>query len=104
MTKRKNDTGLNTDNGVQSNPDPFAPGPNLYAPEPDVSDDELGTASDGEDKSEDTSEHKEYMVHRDGTVINGELLNQGDYVTLHPDVAKAHTDADVRLTEVKSAA
>lgn len=67
-------------------------GVNPFAPEPDMSDDELGNGSD---------DHKEYMVHRDGTVINGELLNQGDYVTLHPDVAKRHTDADVRLTEVK---
>lgn len=51
-----------------------------------------------------TDGHKEYMVHRDGTVINGELLNEGDVVTLHPDVARVHTDADVRLTEVKQSA
>lgn len=44
--------------------------------------------------------HKEYTVHRDGTVINGELLNQGDVVTLHPDDAAVLMNADVRLTEV----
>lgn len=90
MAKKKNDLDLYSNDGLNVNP---------YAPEPDMSDDELGVSSDKKSDG-----HKEYMVHRDGTVINGELLNQGDYVTLHPDVAKAHTDADVRLTEVKPAA
>lgn len=47
--------------------------------------------------------HKEYTVQRDGTTINGELLNQGDVVTLHPDDAAVLMNADVRLTEVPQA-
>lgn len=52
----------------------------------------------------DTSEHKDYTVMVDGAVINGELCNIGDIVTMHPDDARRHTDADVRLSEVKQAA
>lgn len=54
-----------------------------------------------EQQKTDTSEHKDYTVMVDGAVINGELLNIGDVVTLHPDDARRHTDADVRLSEVK---
>jgi hypothetical protein len=93
MTKVKN-KGV-SDSGQSDHP--------VFGSAPDVSDEDRSQMNKGSeiDPKTDTSEHKDYTVLVDGANINGELCNIGDIVTMHPDDARRHTDADVRLSEVK---
>lgn len=92
MTKKKRDDFSN--DNLRAMDDPSVQLGDPMMPDPDMSDEERRGSTDG---------HKDYTVQIDGAIINGELLNQGDVVTLHPDDAATLMSADVRLTEVPSA-